>query len=108
MALEASTVAPISSLCAVFAESEVVSLVAQGKKPADIAAGIHTAVARRIREMAQQVGLEPEVVLDGGGALNVGLRRALERELGLETIVPEQAQFCVAVGAACQAQQRAR
>jgi len=104
LSLESSAPEPTSSLCAVFAESEVVSLLAQGKKVADIAAGIHAAVAKRIAQMARSVGVEPAVVLNGGGALNAGLRRALERELGVALIVPELAQFCVAVGAALAAQ----
>jgi predicted CoA-substrate-specific enzyme activase len=108
VSLESSAPEPVSSLCAVFAESEIVSLLAQGKTVADIAAGIHAAAARRIGQLARQVGVEREVVLNGGGALNVGLRRALEDELGVELIVPEPAQFCVALGAALAAQSHKR
>lgn len=99
-ALESHSPEPISSLCAVFAESEVVSLIAQGKRVADIAAGIHAAVAKRIAQMGEQVGIEPEILLNGGGALNVGLQRAVKGELNAEITVPELAQYCVALGAA--------
>jgi activator of 2-hydroxyglutaryl-CoA dehydratase len=66
----------------------------------DIAAGINVAVAKRIAQLGEQVGIEPDVALTGGGALNVGLRRALQQHLGIAPIVPELAQFCVAAGAA--------
>ncbi len=91
---------PITSLCTVFAESEVVGLLSEGKKVADIVAGVHEAVAARVGALVKRVGLRTPVLFDGGAALNEGLRRALERNLGVEITVPEHPQFVVATGAA--------
>jgi predicted CoA-substrate-specific enzyme activase len=90
----------IASTCVVFAQSEVVSLVARKLDPADIVAGIHRAVASRVATMARRIGVEPVVVFDGGPARNAGLRAALEGELGQPVVVPRHPQLVVALGAA--------
>ena len=99
---------PITSLCTVFAESEVVSLVSQGKPVPDIVAGIHEATAARVGALVRRVGLRTPVFFDGGPALNVGMTRALEKNLGVELIVPEHPQFVTATGAAVIARDRRR
>lgn len=90
----------ISSLCTVFAESEVVFLRGEGRSPEDIAAGIHVAIAGRVATMISQMGLEEMAVLTGGVALNHGVVRALCDELQVSVRVPEQPQLTGALGAA--------
>ena len=100
MALAADRPAPISSLCTVFAESEVISLIARGEPRANIIAGIHDAIASRVAAMARRVGVAPPVMMTGGVALNPGVVRALARQLGHPVAVTDQAQVNGAVGAA--------
>jgi len=90
----------ITSTCTVFAESEMVSLRAEGKSREDILAGIHKALARRIAIMGQSVGFRKKVAFTGGVAKNVGIKKALEDEIGLKILVPEEPQIMGALGAA--------
>jgi len=90
----------LSSICTVFAESEVLSLVAEGREVADIVSGIHRAIARRIVGLAQSVGLTEPVAMTGGGALNAGLRHHLADLLRTELLLPEHPQTAGAEGAA--------
>jgi len=89
----------INSTCAVFAESEVISLIAQGRRKEDIIAGLHAAIASRIATMVRQMGGH-QVFFSGGGARNSGVRRALESALREGVHVPPEPQFIVATGAA--------
>ena len=73
----------ISNTCAVFAESEVISLLAQGCDKNDVAAGLHLGVAQRVGNMARRMGLNREVAFVGGVAKNMSARKALEDFLGL-------------------------
>ncbi len=100
LALSAPQRAPISSTCAVFAESEVITLIAQGRPRAEIAAGIHEAIAARIAALAGRIAVRDAVVLTGGVARNVGLARMLEEKLGRPILTPELAQLAGAIGAA--------
>jgi len=72
----------ISSVCTVFAESEVISLLAAGARREDIVAGLHQAVAKRVANMVHRLGLEERVGFTGGVAQNQGMVKALEHELG--------------------------
>ena len=90
----------ISNMCAVFAESEVVSLVAEGHPKEDIIRGLHEAVATRVAGMARRMGLEKEVTMTGGVAMNRGVVRAIEEALGLRLNVPAEPQLVGALGAA--------
>ncbi len=72
----------ISSQCVVFGESEVISLKARGTAVPDIAAGIHFASARRVRNLVQRVGLQPHLVFTGGVSKNLGMKHALEEVIG--------------------------
>jgi predicted CoA-substrate-specific enzyme activase len=90
----------ISSMCTVFAESEVVSLVARGEKVEDIVAGLCKAVAERTRSLAQRVGIAPQVTMTGGVAKNLGVVRALEGLLGHTFNIPAEPQIVGALGAA--------
>jgi predicted CoA-substrate-specific enzyme activase len=81
-ALEADRKVEITSQCVVFAESEVISLKAKGERPENIAAGIHFASARRVRNLVNRLGLEPQLVFSGGVSNNPGMKRALEDVIG--------------------------
>lgn len=72
----------ISSQCVVFGESEVISLKARGTSVEDIAAGIHFASARRVRNLVNRVGLAPKLVFTGGVSKNLGMKHALEEVIG--------------------------
>ena len=86
MSLSATKAIPITSQCSVFAESEVISLVAQKKSPADIAAGIQASMAKRCFTLLKSAGIEREVTMTGGCAKNVGLKKALEKVLKFEMV----------------------
>lgn len=90
----------VSSTCTVFAESEVVTLVAQGVDREDIVAGLHSAIAKRTMSMVRRLGLVPPVAMAGGVAKNRGVVKALEEELGEPLIVPAEPQIVGALGAA--------
>jgi predicted CoA-substrate-specific enzyme activase len=74
----------ISSVCTVFAESEVISLLAEGNALEDIVSGLHQAIAKRVGNMALRLGVEEDVAFTGGVAKNTGVVGALEEELMVE------------------------
>lgn len=90
----------VSSMCTVFAESEVITLVAEGAAREDIVAGLHRAIAKRVGAMVKRVGVVPPIAFAGGVAKNAGVRRALEQELGESLIIPDEPQIIGALGAA--------
>jgi predicted CoA-substrate-specific enzyme activase len=90
----------ISSTCTIFAESEMVSLRAEGRSREDLIAGIHKAMAHRVAIMGKPVGFRKDVVFTGGVAKNVGIKKAMEDEIGLGILVPEEPQIMGALGAA--------
>lgn len=90
----------ISATCTVFAESEVVGLLAQGEQRERIAAGLCRAVARQVLALTQRVGLEPPVAVVGGVARNTGVIAALRAETGVEILVADEPQFTAALGVA--------
>ena len=100
LSLRAERPAKISSLCTVFAESEVISLIARGETRENIIAGIHEAIASRVSAMASRIGLAAPVMMTGGVARNVGVVRALEKVLGMPVAVSPHAQVTGAIGAA--------
>ena len=102
--LKAKHPATISSLCTVFAESEVISLIAIGEKRENIIAGIHEAIAARVVAMANRVGFTTRIMMTGGVAKNIGVVRALERKIGQKIEVSEKSQVTGAIGAAMIAQ----
>ncbi len=105
LALESREPVNISSTCAVFAESEVISMIAQRKKREDIIKGIHNAIASRIFSMAKRITIENPVMLTGGGARNPALKKCLEERMGIEIFVHPLCQFTGAIGAALLAQE---
>jgi predicted CoA-substrate-specific enzyme activase len=100
LALSASKVIRINSLCTVFAESEVVSLIARGEEPAAIALALHEAIASRLETMVRRVGVKDTVVFAGGGSFNKCLVKLLEQKLVKSLTVPDSPQTVGALGAA--------
>ncbi|UZT81987.1 (R)-2-hydroxyglutaryl-CoA dehydratase activase HgdC [Caproicibacterium sp. BJN0003] len=97
----------ISSTCTVFAESEVISQLAQGSDKCDIINGIHHSVAARVVGLAHRVGVRDRVVMTGGVAQNSGVVSALQEELGHQVYTTPLAQYIGALGAALFAWQKA-
>jgi len=107
LSLKARNVIPITSQCTVFAESEVVSLVGEGKPMDEIAAGIELSVAKRCFAMAKKAGASDSLTLTGGCAKNDGLKQAIERVLKVKVIdLPVDPQLMGALGAAEFARQK--
>jgi len=97
---QADEVAPISSTCTVFAESEVISKLAAGTPIPDIVAGVHESVVERTYGLAKRAGITPVVAMTGGVALNASLRARLETRIGHPVVTSEDAQYTGAFGAA--------
>jgi predicted CoA-substrate-specific enzyme activase len=93
-------VCTINSMCAVFAESEVIGLLHQGCSPRSIIMGIYRSIAARTAAMAARVSLAGPVVFTGGVAANRSMQIALESATGLSVLVPEKAVYAGAIGAA--------
>ena len=100
LAMSSPRAVHINSLCTVFAESEVVSLIARGEQANAIALGLHDAIATRIGTMARRVGIKEKVVFAGGAALNQCLNRLVGEKLNIELTVPREPQIVGAIGAA--------
>lgn len=109
LSLSAKNVIPITAQCAVFAESEVISLVGEGKPMDEIAAGIELSVAKRCFVMAKKAGVVDSVTLTGGCAKNEGLKQAIEKVLKVKVVeLPVDPQLMGALGAAEYARQKGR
>jgi predicted CoA-substrate-specific enzyme activase len=102
-ALSARETVSVSSMCTVFAESEVVSLIARGMDKRSIALGLHESIVSRLLPLVSRVGVEPPVVLSGGVAYNPCIRQLLQRRLGVDLFVPDEPQAVGALGAALSA-----
>lgn len=94
----------ISSTCTVFAETEVISLRAQGNATEDLIAGIHRAIADRVITMGSSIQMEAKTVFTGGVAKNIGVKSALEKAGNVSFLVPDEPQITGALGAALIAQ----
>ncbi|MBU8933495.1 MAG: CoA activase [candidate division Zixibacteria bacterium] len=106
ISLQSDKSIPMNAQCAVFAESEVVSLVhAKTPKP-DIAKAVHDAIASRIVSMIRRVGIEEAIALVGGLAYNPGFVDALNRGLESEVFIPADPEYTGALGAALVAGER--
>ncbi|MCR5813227.1 MAG: acyl-CoA dehydratase activase [Desulfovibrio sp.] len=90
----------ITSMCAVFAETEIIGLLAQGTKPGAIAAGVLTSIARRMRALADRMPGQCDCVFTGGLAQSPVCATLLAQELSCQILVPEHPQFTGALGAA--------
>ena len=102
--IKADQPSKISSLCTVFAESEVISLISKGEERENIIAGIHESIAARVVAMAGRTGLKAPIMMTGGVAKNIGVVRALEDKIGQPIDVSPYSQVTGAIGAALLAQ----
>jgi benzoyl-CoA reductase subunit D len=100
LSLKSTRSIPMNAQCAVFGESEVVSLIHQKTLKHDIARAVHDAIAGRIGSVARIVGLEKDVVIVGGVAKNAGFVESLKRAIGMDVKVPDAPDFVGALGAA--------
>ena len=106
LSLAAERPQPISSVCAVLAESEIINHVSEGVSVENILRGIHNSLADRALSLLKRVGLDGEVTLIGGVALQAGMVTALRQKLGVAINVPEEPQLTAAFGAAILGWQR--
>ncbi len=106
LSLQADAPQVISSVCAVFAESEIINLVSQGQSVENIVRGIHDSLAQRGQQLLKRVGIEPEITFVGGMALQKGMVASLESALGHTVNVAEHPDLVAALGAALLARQR--
>ncbi len=104
LSLKADNPVRFSTGCAVFNESEAICMVSEGFSKENILAGVHKALATKISSLINRIQLKQSCAVCGGGGLNVGLIKALEREMGIDLLVPEQPQIITALGAALIAQ----
>jgi len=100
LSLKSSRKVEFNTGCAVFAESEAVSRIAEGVTKEDLLAGLHRALAAQINALAERLGIEKDFALVGGGARNPGLVKALEDLNPFEIIVPPAPHMTAALGAA--------
>lgn len=107
LSLKAKNPVRLSSVCAVFVESDIMSYLAQNKTVEDILGGVHSAIAARTMSLVRRVGVDPDVTFTGGVSQNIGMIRALEEKLGIQLQVSPEAHFAGAIGAALFALERA-
>ncbi|MDA4134783.1 MAG: acyl-CoA dehydratase activase [Thaumarchaeota archaeon] len=100
LSLKSANPARINSMCTVFSESEVISLLTNGRSREDVAGGLCESIARRVSTMVRYVGVKESVVFSGGVAKNVGMIAALEKELKTKLLIPPEPQIIGAFGAA--------
>jgi predicted CoA-substrate-specific enzyme activase len=107
MARQAAAESEISSMCVVFAESEIIGMLARGFRREDVAAGIHRSIARRMAGLANRIGVRPPIAFTGGVAMNKAMAAALGQELKERLIIPPDPRITGALGAALMAARRA-
>lgn len=101
LSLKATQSIPMNAQCAVFAESEVISLIHSKTQKADIARAVHDGLSSRVVAMVRRVGLDPDLVLIGGVAHNPGFVESFKRTVGLDSVrTAEEPEFVGAIGAA--------
>jgi len=105
LSLQSEKPVEFSTNCAVFAESETISRIAEGARPADILAGVHRAMAAKVAMLVKRLKLTPDVVLTGGGGEDSGLALAVGEALKMEILVPDHPRLSAAYGAACLARE---
>ena len=108
IALESTEEIEITSMCSVFAESEVISLIANNKEKADIANGICRAIANKSYSLLKRVGMEPNFMMTGGVAKNPGVIRAVEEKIGAKLYICPEPEIVGATGAALYALDRVK
>jgi predicted CoA-substrate-specific enzyme activase len=107
LSLKSENPCTLSSICTVFAESEILSLISEGKAKEDIAYGMNRAIAKRVIGMgtAAQISYDGPIIFSGGVARNIGVVKAIEEELRKKVVTPEEPQITAALGAAIFAQE---
>jgi benzoyl-CoA reductase subunit D len=105
IALKSTTTVPINAQCAVFAESEVVSLINSKVAKEDIARSVNDALAERVVAMVKRIGVEKDVVVVGGLAKNPSYVEGLRHGFKMDALVPEYPEFIGALGAALAARE---
>jgi predicted CoA-substrate-specific enzyme activase len=100
LSLKSQKPVEFSTNCAVFAESETISRIAEGACMEDILAGVHRALAAKVAVLVKGLKMEKDVVLTGGGGEDIGLVSAVNEALGVDVLVPEQPRLTAALGAA--------
>ena len=108
LSLKAERASPINASCVIFGESDVVTLIHRQESKPEIARAVFDAMADRISSMVYRLGVNPDVVLVGGVANDVGFVAALKRKLGIDIFIPENPEFAGAVGAALTAASRVK
>ena len=108
LSLAADGLAEVSTTCAVFAESIIISHIHRGESRERIAVGIHQAAATRISELVGRLGLVEDLVFIGGAALNPGLVKIIEETSGIRVKIPDHPRTVTALGAAIQASLKKR
>jgi len=100
LSLKSTKKVSISNVCTIFAQQEIVARLSEGEKAEDIIAGMHDALASRVATLAKRFKIEPDVVLTGGVAKNIGMVKAMKEHLGCKLLVPEEPLLTGAMGAA--------
>ena len=100
LSLDSKEKIEITSMCSVFAESEVISLIAQNKEKSDIIHGIHNSIASKAYSLLKRVGLEKEFMMTGGVAKNIGVVKAVEDKINSKLYICEEPEIVGATGAA--------
>jgi len=100
ISLKSTNKVTISNTCTIFAQQEMISHISEGIPLEDVVAGLHDAIASRVARMVRRLKIEPDVVLTGGVAKNIGVVKAMKENLGCEVLVPEEPLLSGAVGAA--------
>jgi predicted CoA-substrate-specific enzyme activase len=100
LSLKSTKKVSISNACTIFAQQEIVARLSEGEKAEDIIAGMHEALASRVATLARRLKIEPDVVLTGGVAKNIGMVKSMKENLGCELLVPEEPLLTGALGAA--------
>ncbi len=100
LSLEVSQAEPISSVCAVLAESEIITRITEGRGKGEIIRGAHESLASRAQSLLRRLGANDTIVFVGGVARQRGMVRALEERLGVKVLVPQGPEFVTAIGAA--------
>jgi len=108
LSLKAERASMINASCVIFGESDVVTLIHRQESKPEIARAVFDAMADRVSSMVRRLGVNPEVVLIGGVAKDVGFVASLRRKLGVDLSIPENPEFAGAYGAALVAASRAK
>ena len=108
LALKSKNPCALTSVCTIFAESEIISLLSEQKAKEDIAYGMSKSIAKRVIGMGVggQISFEEPIVFSGGVAKNIGVVKAIEEELGKKVMTPKEPQITAALGAAIFAKER--